>query len=297
MKGLTRIDHDGKKMYGWLVRAYGGGKTFSKYFSDRKHGGKEQSKMIAIEYLKKLEAEIAERFKDYKPRQNQPLYRRKPGKGNRTGVVGIHRCETVNHGKQVFYWAATWNEDGRPKDKKFYFGKDTRTEDEAKLLAMEWRALKIIELAPESIGPLSKWLSREIKQYKTHRKPRKALRGWVPGLEIDEWGPASLEELEMDPENDLKIKKREPLNEKRILELVRFMGIAAALYDWKDIDYDFGRGIFVNDVRSRCFWNKSGIRTTVLIDENGKLLFIQDTEPDPYYLAEKEASQQQSNVG
>ncbi|MCB0287124.1 MAG: hypothetical protein KDE57_10745, partial [Calditrichaeota bacterium] len=60
------------------------------------------------------------------------------------------------------------------------------------------------------------------------------------------------------------------------------------LYDWSDIDYDFGRGIFKGDIRSRCFWNLRGIRSNVIIDENGKLIFSQEAEPDEYYIERKE---------
>lgn len=285
MKGLTRVDHDGKKMYGWLVRVYGGGQTFSKYFSDRRYGGKEKSREVAVEHLKKLTEEIGERFADYVPRQNQPLYRRKPGRANKTGVVGIHRCETVNHGKSVAYWAATWNENGRPRDKKFYFGPDTRTEEEARKLAIEWRAQKIIELSPEGGQPLLNWLGEDFNRIRKKRKTPAELKGWVPGLEIESWSPTI-------GINDIKpreVKKREPLSERRVRDLAVFLGIAAVLFDWSDIDYEFGRGVFKGDVRSRCFWNKRGIRTDALIDEKGRLVLIQGIEPDPYYLEEKAA--------
>ena len=295
MKGLTRVDHDGKKMYGWLVRVYGGGKTFSKYFSDRKYGGKEKSRMLAIAHLEDLTKEIDEKYKDYIPRQNQPLYRRKPGRGNKTGVVGIHRCETVNHGKKVSYWAATWNDAGKPKDKKFYFGNGARNEEVARLLAMEWRARKIIELSPETVQPVAVWLEKEFKRKKNTKRSPAVLRGWVPGLEILEWIPGFSKDGEMEEEveeetkaDELVVKKCEPFNEKRILELVSFMGLPAALYDWSDIDYDFGRGIFKGDIRSRCFWNLRGIRSNVIIDANGKLIFSQEAEPDEYYIERKE---------
>ncbi len=284
MKGLTRVDHDGKKMYGWLVRAYGGGQTFSKYFSDRRYGGKVQSRKMAVMHLKKMSMEINERFADYVPRQNQPLYRKKPGRTNKTGVVGIHRCETVNHGKSVTYWAATWNEDGKPKDKKFYFGNGTRDEEEAKKLAIEWRARKIIELSPIKIQPVYQWINSDFKKTKpSHQKSSSLLKGWVPGLVIKEWSP----NLGLNGITDRKVKKREKLGEKRVRELATFMGIAAVLFDWKDIDYDFGRGVFKGDIRSRCFWNKQGCRTDVLVDDTGRIVIYQNPEPDPYYVTEK----------
>ena len=184
MKGLTRVDHDGKNMYGWLVRAYGGGKTFSKYFSDRRFGGKEQSQAKAIEFLDQLTKEVKEKFADYKPRQNQPLYRKRRGSSNKTGVVGIHRCQTVNHGKPVAYWAATWNEDGKPKDKKFYFGEETRTEEEAKKLAIEWRARKVIEISNGSANfpaVIQETVIKKNGRKRTRGRKQPKLTSWVPG--------------------------------------------------------------------------------------------------------------------
>ena len=159
MKGLTRVDHDGKKMYGWLVRAYGGGKTFSKYFSDSKYGGREKARERAVTHLEKLQTEVEERFVDFIPRQNMPGYRKRPGTANESGLVGIHRCETVSRGKEVAYWAATWKEDGKPKDKTFYFNNSLRSEEDARRLAIEWRARKIIELSQHADEALEKLLA------------------------------------------------------------------------------------------------------------------------------------------
>lgn len=283
MKGLTRVDHDGKKMYGWLVRAYGGGQTFSKYFSDRRYGGREQSKKIAVEYLEKLTKEVKERFKDYQPRQNQAPFRVKPGTANTSGVVGIHRCRTVNHGKPVTYWAATWNENGRPRDKKFYFGEKVRSEEEAKKLAIEWRAKKILEMSQSDEKNLLEAKPRK-KGRRKKIKSNGQLDSWVIGLKISEWSPSLGITRKLQGK---KIKKREPLNENRINGLKSFLGVAAALFDWSDIDYDFGRGVFEGDVRSRCFWNTRGYRTDVIVNNSGQLVVFQSVEPDDYYLDQK----------
>lgn len=284
MKGLTRVDHDGKNMYGWLVRAYGGGKTFSKYFSDRRFGGKEESRIKAVEHLEALTKEVKEKFADYKPRQNQPLYRKRRGSSNKTGVVGIHRCETVNHGKPVAYWAATWNEGGKPKDKKFYFGRETRTEEEAKKMAIEWRARKIVEISNGSANFPAVLQDTVIKRNgRKHGRGRgkPKLTGWVPGLMITDWsttlGSNVVEEYK-------EIKKVERLNEKRIQDLISFLGISAVLFNWSNIDYGFGRGLFKGDIRSRCFWNTSGVRTDIFVEETGRIVIMQGVKPDTYYL-------------
>jgi hypothetical protein len=287
MKGLTRVDHEGKKMYGWLVRAYGGGKTFSKYFSDHRYGGKEASRQNALEYLERLTREVKTQFADYKPRQNQPLYRKRPGSSNKTGVVGIHRCQTVNHGKPVAYWAATWNEDGKPKDKKYYFGEDTRSEEEAKKLAIEWRAKKVLEISNGSANfppVLQDTIIKESSRRKIGSRRKAQLINWVPGLAITDWSTSFDNNA---PDENKEVKKLEKFNEKRIQDLVSFLGISAVLFNWNDIDYEFGRGLFKGDIRSRCFWNTGGIRTDVLVEASGRIVIKQGVSPDPYYSEKK----------
>ncbi len=276
MKGLTRVDHDGKRMYGWLVRAYGGGKTFSKYFSDKKYGGKEKAREIAVAYLEKMTAEVQAQFADFKPRQNMPGYRTVPGTSNDSGLVGIHRCETVSRGKSVKYWAATWKEDGRPKDKTFYFHDGFRTEEEARKMAIAWRAQKVRELEEASD-------KKSPKADEDFHKPRTRLISWVSGLTIEDWSPYL---RRVNTDTTKTVKKREPFTPKRLKELVQFLGVTAAHFDWDEVDFEFGRGIFAGDIRSRCFWNKDGLRTDVLLDSQGRLLIHQGVEPDPYYLQE-----------
>ena len=288
MKGLTRVDHEGKQMFGWLARVYGGGKTFSKYFSDKRYGSKDASREKAVDYLKQLTREVREKFADYNPRQNQPLFRKKPGSTNKTGVVGIHRCETITRGKATLYWAATWNEEGKPKDKKFYFRKDDydtrlRSEEEAKKMAIEWRARKLLEISATQMPAIQKLKRRHLKELSTVSNDR-LLKTWVAGLVIRDWSSSlgfttSVEERE--------IKKLEKFHEKRVTDLIDFLGVSAALFTWEDIDYDFGRGLFKGDVRSRCFWNRQGIRTDVLVLEDGVINIIQSLEPDPYYLEQQ----------
>ncbi len=272
MKGISRIDSEKKKMHGWYVRVYGGGKTFSRYFSDHRFGGKENALKEAKAHWEKLSKETEQKFTDYSPRQNQPKYRRKPSRVNSSGVVGVHRCETVSRGRNVTYWVATWNEDGKPRDKTFYFSERNRSEEEAKRLAIEWRAKKMLELA-----------GKEKKNGKSRSKAKSVteLKRWIPGLVIKEWSP----DLHLG-EQDIRreIKKLEPFNEKRIEELKAFLGIAIVHFDWEDIDYEFGRGIFKHDIRSRCFWNKKGIRTDIFINEEGRIVLSQGSEPDPFYL-------------
>ncbi len=274
IKGLSRIDSEKKKMHGWYVRVYGGGKTYAKYFSDHRYGGKNKALVTALHHLEKLTKKVEKKFANFAAYQNQPLYWNKPGKSNQSGLVGIHRCETMSHGREVAYWAATWNERGQRKDKAFYFSNKLRTEEEAKRLAIEYRAQKLIELSGGKLAPKK----RRGRQKDGEKKP---LTTWVPGLVIEDWSPdLSIGSLDYSKE----IKKREPLTRKRIDDLQIFLGLASLHFNWEDIDYEFGRGIFKNDIRSRCFWNKEGIRTDVVIENDGRICLHQGTEPDPYYM-------------
>ena len=284
VKGISRIDSEVKKMHGWYVRVYGGGKTFSKYFSDHRYESKQQAYDEAVNYLSALTDEIREQYKDYSPRQNQPKYRKRPGTTNTSGVVGVHRCETVSRGKSVTYWVATWNENGKRKDKTFYFGDKNRTEAEAKRLAIEWRARKMRELAGKDVI-IANGKHGKKEQPETGKKQ---LNSWVAGLSIKEWSPdMSVGQTYA----DRSIKKRETFNEKRIDDLKQFLGLASEHFDWSKIDYDFGRGVFQRDVRSRCFWSNNGIRTDVIVDEDGHIVIHQGVEPDEYYINHKNASE------
>ncbi len=280
MKGLTRVDHEGKQMFGWLARAYGGGKTFSKYFSDRRYGGKEAARKEAVKYLEVLTKEVKEKFADYRRGESQPKYRTRPGSANSSGIVGIHRCETTSRGKPVKYWVATWNEDGRPKDRTFYFSDQPgrRGETEAKRLAIQFRAQKVLDLG--HAGRNGKGFS----DFKGERKQQPQLKSWVSGIAIKNWSPDI--SMNFDP-TTRRIKKIEPFPVKRFEELCSFLGVICVLFDWDEIDYEYGRGVLAGDLRSRCFWNSRGIRTDVLIDGDGLLVLEQSAKPDPAYLKEK----------
>lgn len=48
---ITRVDCDSRKTYGWNVRIQrGGGCVDSKFFADRKHGGKRAAMLLAMEW-------------------------------------------------------------------------------------------------------------------------------------------------------------------------------------------------------------------------------------------------------
>lgn len=83
-KGISRIDSG--STHGWFVRAYRNGKTFSKLFSDGKHGGREAAFDAASDYRDELHTEI--RSLPREPRKRRLVLR---DSRNKTGVIGVTR--------------------------------------------------------------------------------------------------------------------------------------------------------------------------------------------------------------
>jgi hypothetical protein len=134
-KGISRIDSS--HTHGWYVRIYANGTVFdSKLFSDKQYGGKKAALKSAIMYRDQRQA-VAVLAKSLSPSDHRPFFS-KPPKNNKTGVVGVNEVKTVSRGKNVHYFQATWNENGKPRTKKFYvFNK--RSVDEAFKLAVDHR--------------------------------------------------------------------------------------------------------------------------------------------------------------
>ncbi|HLT46862.1 MAG TPA: hypothetical protein VK002_06500 [Rubricoccaceae bacterium] len=122
-KGVIRIDSD--STHGWQVRVYRHGKTYSRLFSDRLHGGKEEAFAQAVAYRKTLEAEVAA-LPEAAPRRR--LIR--ANKNNATGVVGISRTfKRDRRGVKHEVYAVSWNpEPGVARGTSFSikkYGEDT----------------------------------------------------------------------------------------------------------------------------------------------------------------------------
>jgi hypothetical protein len=102
-KGVIRIDSD--STHGWQVRVYRHGKTYSRLFSDRKHGTRDDAFRAATAYREDLEAEVAA-LPEAAPRRR--LIRR--NKNNATGVVGISRTfKRDRRGVRHEVYAVSWN--------------------------------------------------------------------------------------------------------------------------------------------------------------------------------------------
>jgi hypothetical protein len=117
-KGVIRIDSD--STHGWQVRVYRHGKTYSRLFSDRKCGGKEEAFQQALAFREELEDEVAT-LPEAEPKRR--LIRH--NKSNATGVLGISRTfKRDRHGRRHEVYAVSWNpEPGKARGTSFSIAK------------------------------------------------------------------------------------------------------------------------------------------------------------------------------
>ncbi len=102
MKGLSRIDSG--STHGWFVRGYKNGKTHSRLFSDKKHGGKEQAFEAATAYRDELFEKL--QSIPQKPRARRLVYR---DSRNTTGVLGVCRTAKKNpNGTVTECYSVSW---------------------------------------------------------------------------------------------------------------------------------------------------------------------------------------------
>ena len=86
-KDIARIDQESKRTHGWYVRVRFVGKTHSKFFSDRKCGGRYSSLLSAISWRDKTEKKLG------KIRTNKHMV---TVSNSGTGVVGVRLNEKLN---------------------------------------------------------------------------------------------------------------------------------------------------------------------------------------------------------
>jgi len=121
--GVIRIDSD--STHGYQVRVYRHGRTYSRLFSDRKCGGKDEAYEQSVEYRKKLVTEV-DAMPESAPRRR--LIRH--NKNNSSGVVGISRTfKRDRRGIKHEVYAISWNpEAGAPRGTSYSikkYGEDT----------------------------------------------------------------------------------------------------------------------------------------------------------------------------
>jgi AP2 domain len=101
-KDIARIDQESKRTHGWYVRVRFQGKTHSKFFSDKKCGGRYSSLLSAIAWRDNTEKKLG------KIRTNKHLV---TVSNSGTGVVGVRLNDDFN--RYEVSWVTTEGKQGK----------------------------------------------------------------------------------------------------------------------------------------------------------------------------------------
>ena len=112
-KDVARIDQESKRTHGWYVRVRFLGKTHSKFFSDKKNGGRYSSLLSALSWRDKKEADLGKQRTDRHVvtvsntstgvvgvRLNDKLHRYEVSWVNKEGKQGKTSVSINKHGKK-----------------------------------------------------------------------------------------------------------------------------------------------------------------------------------------------------
>lgn len=136
--GISRIDTD--STHGWYVRAYRNGSVQSKFFSDRKYGGRDVAYKEACSHRDELFQKVAAQPKE--PRKRSPQI---SAKRSGTGVVGVTRTDKKTaSGKVLTCYSVSWRPQSNVQ-KCTSFSWDKYGEAEAFRRAVKHRFEKLIE--------------------------------------------------------------------------------------------------------------------------------------------------------
>jgi hypothetical protein len=116
-KDIARIDQEEKRTHGWYVRVRYQGKTHSKFFSDRKCGGRYSSLLSALAWRDKTEAELG------KIRTDKQIV---TVSNSKTGVVGVRLNEKLN--RYEVSWVTASGKQGKTSVSIRRHGKDAAFE-------------------------------------------------------------------------------------------------------------------------------------------------------------------------
>lgn len=86
-KDIARIDQESKRSHGWYVRVRFRGKIYSKFFSDKKNGGRNSALLAAIAWRDSTRHKIG------KPQSDRHIVTQS---STSSGVVGVRLNEKVN---------------------------------------------------------------------------------------------------------------------------------------------------------------------------------------------------------
>jgi hypothetical protein len=102
--GICRIDQPEKHNHGFFVRLHRRGKIHSKFFSDKRHGGRPQALAAAQKHFQ----ELLKKFGLTKPMPRRLWAQIRRLKGS-TGMVGVRRIVVKRPDYKQAYWKASWS--------------------------------------------------------------------------------------------------------------------------------------------------------------------------------------------
>jgi hypothetical protein len=136
LKGISRIETS--STLGWYVRVYRNKKTYSKFFSDTKFGGKDKALETAIFQKEELSRMISKIPK--KPTKRRVVTK---DKRNITGVLGVSRTsKKASNGKSYDCYTVSWRPEPKVQ-KSTSFSIKKYGEEKALEMAIELRRKNI----------------------------------------------------------------------------------------------------------------------------------------------------------
>lgn len=136
LKGISRIVTS--STLGWYVRVYRNKKTYSKFFSDTKFGGKDKALETAIFQKEELSRMISKIPK--KPTKRRVVTK---DKRNTTGVLGVSRTsKKASNGKSYDCYTVSWRPEPKVQ-KSTSFSIKKYGEEKALEMAIELRRKNI----------------------------------------------------------------------------------------------------------------------------------------------------------
>jgi hypothetical protein len=136
LKGISRIETS--STLGWYVRVYRNKKTYSKFFSDTKFGGKDKALETAIFQKEELSRMISKIPK--KPTKRRVVTK---DKRNTTGVLGVSRTsKKASNGKSYDCYTVSWRPEPKVQ-KSTSFSIKKYGEEKALEMAIELRRKNI----------------------------------------------------------------------------------------------------------------------------------------------------------
>ncbi|HFE64068.1 hypothetical protein B1H10_01870 [candidate division KSB1 bacterium 4484_188] len=144
-KGVSRIEQPEKNNYGWYVRVRYHGEIKSKFFADRKNGGRGKAFQMAKSWYKK---EMKAIIKKIGGKQTEEVGVPKGvvvtvNKRNNTGVVGIQKIVRKKATKTYKAFRVSFKENG--KNKTRFFSIEKYGEKKAFEMARKFRVEKLLQ--------------------------------------------------------------------------------------------------------------------------------------------------------